>query len=212
MSKTAIIRCMKTSALMLASMAALVGCTGKEVRQTVGLKRNQPDEFQVISRPPLSVPPVYHLRPPAEESETLIPADEQAEALVLEGREIPRYKRPEDQEYLADTAVAPVESSALGTQGEAILLQNAKAAKADPEIRSMLRGDSRVQNQGAPGKRSMMDKLKHGIFAPEEGDPVVDAQKERERINSNRSEEKPLNEGEVPVVDPKDKGVLDSIF
>lgn len=211
MSKTAIIRYMKTGALMLVSLA-LAGCTGKEVRQTVGLKRNQPDEFQVVSRPPLSVPPVYHLRPPAEESETLTPAHEQAEALVLEGREISRYKRPDDREYLADTAVAPVESSALGSQGETTLLQNAKAAQADPEIRNVLRQDNRVQNQGAPGKRSMMDKLKRGIFAPEDRDPVVDAEKERERINANRSEEKPLNEGEVPVIDPKDKGVLDSIF
>lgn len=211
MSKTAIINCMKTGALAFVSLVAVAGCTGKEVRQTVGLKRNQPDEFQVISRPPLSVPPVYHLRPPAEESVTLTPADKQAEALVLEGREIPRYKSPDDQEYLADTAVAPVESSALGTQGETVLLQNAKAAQADPEIRSVLRQDN-VQNQGAPGKRSMMDKLKNGIFTPEDGDPVVDAQKERERINSNRSEDKPLNEGEVPVIDPKDKGVLDSVF
>lgn len=211
MSKTAIL-CMKTGVLLLATLAALTGCTGKEVRQTVGLKRNQPDEFQVISRPPLSVPPVYHLRPPAEESETLTPADKQAEALVLEGREIPRYKRPEDQEYLADTAVAPVESSALGSQGETTLLQNAKAAQADPEIRSVLRQDNRAQNQGAPAKRSMMDKLKRGIFTPEDGDPVVDAEKERERINVNRNEEKPLNEGEIPVIDPKDKGVLDSIF
>lgn len=210
MSKTAIF--MKTGALLFASLAALAGCTGKEVRQTVGLKRNQPDEFQVVSRPPLSVPPVYHLRPPAEESETLMPADKQAEALVLEGKEISRYQRPDDQSYLADTAVAPVESSALGTQGETTLLQNAKAAQADPEIRSVLRHENGVQNQGAPGKRSMMDKLKRGIFVPEDSDPVVDAQKERERIQSNRDEDKPLNEGDVPVIDPKDKGILDSIL
>jgi hypothetical protein len=49
-------------AALVAAAVALNGCSG--VRETLGLGKNAPDEFQVVSRAPLSLPPDYNLRPP----------------------------------------------------------------------------------------------------------------------------------------------------
>lgn len=198
--------------LFCVAAASLCACTGNELRQSMGMKRNNPDEFQVVSRPPLSVPPVYHLRPPSEEPIGHTPADVRAEALVLEGRELPRYQRPEDREYMAETAVAPVEANALGTQAESVLLQNAGAAQANPHIRTVLREEAPQLLPTKQEERSFMDKLKRGWFVKDDGDPVVDAGPEQARIREAKAADRPLNEGETPVIDPKDKGVFDSLF
>ena len=44
---------------------ALAGCgSGSDISRTFGLTRDAPDEFQVTTRAPLSMPPDYALRPP----------------------------------------------------------------------------------------------------------------------------------------------------
>jgi hypothetical protein len=47
----------------LIACAMLAGC-GDDARKTLGLGKNPPDEFQVVGRAPLSIPPDYSLRPP----------------------------------------------------------------------------------------------------------------------------------------------------
>ena len=59
MKKLSKVICLVLSALMLLSLAA---CGG--VADTLGLGRNPPDEFAVVDRPPLSLPPDFELRPP----------------------------------------------------------------------------------------------------------------------------------------------------
>lgn len=49
-------------AAALGGAVVLSGCEG--VRSSLGLGKNPPDEFQVVSRAPLSLPPDYNLRPP----------------------------------------------------------------------------------------------------------------------------------------------------
>src|SRR3954463_12091150 len=49
--------------LALAFLAAAVaGCSS--TKEMLGLTKRSPDEFQVVSRAPLSMPPDYSLRPP----------------------------------------------------------------------------------------------------------------------------------------------------
>ena len=43
---------------------ALAGC-GNSFRESLGLTRTAPDEFQVIAHAPLSMPPDINLKPPA---------------------------------------------------------------------------------------------------------------------------------------------------
>src|SRR5213080_4115971 len=56
-----------TTFLRLAALAgalALAACSGDELTRTFGLTRDPPDEFQVTTRAPLSMPPDFSLRPP----------------------------------------------------------------------------------------------------------------------------------------------------
>lgn len=50
----------------VAAAFALTGCGGggADVKEQLGLKKPPPDEFSVVTRAPLSVPPDYTLRPP----------------------------------------------------------------------------------------------------------------------------------------------------
>ena len=49
-------------AVVFVVAAALVGCGG--VRDQLGLTKKPPDEFTVVSKPPLVIPPNFNLRPP----------------------------------------------------------------------------------------------------------------------------------------------------
>lgn len=188
--------------------ATLSACTGQDVKQSLGLKRNQPDAFQVVSRPPLSVPPVYHLRPPADAPEYASNTDDQARALVLEGEE-PQSRRQPDDSYYADdkTAVTGVESSGLATQAESEFLRSAGASMAKPDIRQILR-------QETVAYEAVVEKQENGLleklnpFDRKNGDPVVNAQAEAERIRKVKEKGEPLNKGETPQIDPKKESVL----
>ena len=46
------------------SLIALAACDSNTVKDTLGLERTAPDEYRVVSRPPLSVPPDFTMRPP----------------------------------------------------------------------------------------------------------------------------------------------------
>lgn len=188
--------------------AVLSACTGQDVKQSLGIKRNQPDAFQVVSRPPLSVPPVYHLRPPADAPEYASNADDQARALVLDGEE-PQSRRKLDDSYYAkgETAVVGVESSGLGTQAEAEFLRSAGANKAKPDIRQLLQQETvAYETEVEEQENGLLGKL--NPFERKSGDPVVDAQAEAERIRKAKEEGTPLNEGETPRIDPKKESVL----
>jgi hypothetical protein len=64
---------MKTSILLLAAGAALVATTACS---STGNGGNTPNEFRVVTKAPLSVPPEYKLRPPA--AGTTTPAEVEA--------------------------------------------------------------------------------------------------------------------------------------
>ena len=48
---------------VLAAVALAMGACGN-IRGQLGLDKQPPDEFRIVSRPPLSMPPDYALRPP----------------------------------------------------------------------------------------------------------------------------------------------------
>lgn len=52
---------MKKIVIILAVTALLGACSG--MKKTLGIEKEAPDEFMVMSRAPLSLPPEYNLRP-----------------------------------------------------------------------------------------------------------------------------------------------------
>lgn len=196
------------SLVAVAACTIVSACTGQDVRQNLGLSRNQPDAFQVVSRPPLSVPPVYHLRPPSDEPLNSVPAADRAQALILRDEELPATRLPsDDPAYMPETGVVPVESGALGSAGDSALLNRAGAGKAQGDIRSVLNEETRAYTSTKrEEKESLMGKI--NPFERKDGDPTVDAKAEADRIAKAKKDGEALNKGEVKEIDPKKEGLF----
>jgi hypothetical protein len=166
--------------LALATLALLAACNGKTVQETIGLQRPAPDEYRVVSRPPLSVPPDFTLRPPQPGDVTRSieakPADSIAQSLVLGngGAAAPSASVP-------DTAVKPVEVSPAASPSDAQFLSSAGAAKADPNIREKLFND---KTTGKLDKKSSWYK-KFTFTSDDKKDNVIDPTKEAKRLKQD---------------------------
>lgn len=168
---------------------ALSGCD--TVRKQVGVGRHSPDEFTVVKRAPLTLPPEYALRPPS--GDYAPPASEissQARSALMG---------------------EPAAKAGKGA-GEDAFLHRAGAAAASDDIRAQIHRDNGFI---ALENRSVADKL---IFWRDTTpDPssmpasVVNPAKEKERLQKNQEEGKSVNDGNVPVIEKK-KGTIDRIF
>lgn len=186
----------------------LAACDGKSARETLGLTREAPDEFTVVNRPALSVPPDFELRPPRPgEAPRGISPQESARAALL-GTTPATALTPETMELpKTETAVVPVVSKDAPTEAQSSFMKQAGADKAQEDIRSLLGSDASKPVATKPAK-TLLDQL-----APAEpSEPVVDPKKEAERLRDNKDKGKPVTEGEVPVEEVKPPSVLDRIF
>ncbi len=187
----------------------LAACESGSVRDTLGLNRDAPDEFRVVSRPPLSVPPEFNLRPPRPGAPSpLTPdADETARGVIL-GK--PAKTTPGMDtltEPSAATAVTPVLANDAPTPAGSALLKRAGADTADTSIRDQLGQDART-----PVDTSKAKTLYEKLVGDDKAEPVVDAKKEAERLRGNKDEGKAVTEGTVPEVETGPKSVIDRIF
>ncbi len=103
------------TATLTSAAVALGGCFHHD--QAIGFNPNAPDEFKVVSKAPLVVPPDYALRPPAP------------------GEPRPQELQPESSARLA--LLGEREKAARST-GETLLANRAGASKADPLIRYVM--------------------------------------------------------------------------
>lgn len=196
---------MRARLLCVGPALLLAACSGNDVKQTLGLDRKAPDEFRVVSRPPLSVPPDFNLRPPAEGNEvtgSTTPASAQASEVVLGRNPSESALRPGS----ADTAVMGVSVRDAASGADAQFLAKAGAQGAQSDIREQLRretGDDRIGEE-----KSTLEKLRE----PANKETLVDAKKEKERLEANEQQGKPATQGDTPVIKPKDSGWLGRLF
>lgn len=183
-----------TCALMGLALA-LSACEGGEVRETLGITRDAPDEFVVVSRPPLSVPPEFDLTPP------------QPGAISPHESTRNRAARTVFGKAQADTAVDSVNVSDAASSADATFFKKLKIDEADPDIRQELGVDS-TKKPDTSAAKSLLEKLTKS----NNDQPVVDAKKEAERIRSNKEAGKSITDGETPTVEEKDKGLLDQLL
>ncbi len=166
------------------TLLALTACG--ETRQDLGLGRSVPDEFAVVERPPLSMPPDFSLRPPRPGAPRPqnVEASQQASDIVFNGN-------------------APAPAGNV-SEGEQALLAQAGAAKADPSIRDTV---DREASQKVVASPHLVDQL------TDWGDdqkpaPTVDAAAEAARIKQAQTNGQPVNAGATPVIEKQDSGWL----
>ena len=176
----------------LLAAGLMLGACG-DTRKVLGYDKVTPDEFKVVSRAPLSLPPDYGLRPPQP------------------GAPRPQEGAIPDQAKLAVTGVASNRAAANpggGSAGEAALLQQAGAARAQSDIRAVVNQES---NQLAQADKTFIDRL---IFwrKPEEPGTVVDPEREAQRIRENQALGRTVSEGETPSIKRRRRAPLEGIF
>lgn len=202
----------RSYAIAAICLAALSACSGSTAREVIGLSREAPDEFRVVSRPPLSVPPQFSLRPPAEPGEepARTAAHKKAESLVL-GTPADSGDTFALRPGNADTAVSPVHSRPLNdgknASPEQNFLMRAGANEADPEVRRKIERDRTAV--AVPEDDSWWNILS---TTPPKKEPMVNAKEEAERIKKNQEEGRPVTEGDTPEIKPRDTGVLGRIL
>lgn len=101
--------------IVATALLAAVGLTGcQSTRTALGMTKVTPDEFRVVTKAPLVVPPDYALRPPAP------------------GKPRPQELQPESA---AREALLGQREAQTRSDGEKLLVAKAGADKADPLIR-----------------------------------------------------------------------------
>lgn len=183
------------------SAFALSACASGTVKDTLGLSRAAPDEFRVVARPPLSVPPQFVLQPPTvgNVAPNHVPADKKAQSIIS-------GTTPDEAAFAQKKKT--VSKSKSVSSAESQFLKNAGADEADPNVREVL-VEEKYAAQTKEEEESWWDILSTD---PDPKDPLVDAKKEAERIQKNEDEGKPVTEGETPEVKAKDRGVLGRIL
>lgn len=178
--------------LLLAATLALGACS--DTRKAIGWEKATPDEFRVVTRAPLTLPPDFGLRPPAP------------------GAARPQENSPQDSARAAifGTERAAATPNSAASAGERQLLGRAGADRADASIRDTI---DRESNSLAEADRSFVDRL---IFwqppQPSAQDASVDATREAQRLRETQATGRSANDGEVATIRQRRRGWLEGIF
>ena len=181
-------------ALAATIVGALIvtGCDG--AREAIGIGKQSPDEFAVVTRAPLSMPPDYGLRPPR-----------------------PGVDRPQEEKVMDSARDLIVKSAnpnastrrvSTASLGETALLSKAGATNPDPSIRREINRESSIL---ATADDSFTDSLIFWQNRPEPGS-IVDADAERQRLRENAALGDAPTKGRTPKIIRKPKGWLEGIF
>jgi hypothetical protein len=172
------------AALLLS--APLAGCSG--FADTLGLGRNAPDEFAVVDRPPLAMPPDFDLRPPKPGA--------------ARPQEVSQTDRASTMLFGANAKPSSAPSGApAGSDAEKALLETSGAAKADPAIRETI---DREAAQRVSGTGHLVDNLLWWKPDAPQG-TIVDAPAEAARIRDAKEKGESPDQGATPIIE-RDKG------
>ena len=182
--------------LSFAVCALLLIACGEKTRVAFGLGKHAPDEFAVVTRAPLKLPPDYGLRPPS-----------------------PGVARPQEQEVKDSARQILLQAGADGSadgaangdrlsRGEAALLTKAGASKTNSSIRAKVNRESSIlaENDG--------DFISRIMFWQEREPPglSLDATAESRRLRENAALGNPVTTGRTPVIEREERGWLEGLF
>jgi len=183
--------------LLLAMLTGLAGC-GQDTARQFGFTRDPPDEFQVTTRAPLSMPPelgeLPAPRPGATRPQELTP------------------RRAAEATLVPSAALGQSPAQAQPTEGEAALLSQAGRPVSD-DIRSRVDEESlRLEH----ADRGLVDRLMFWREPDPPGIPV-DARRESQRLRENAALGREPTDGETPVIQPERSGnpitrLFESVF
>lgn len=165
---------------------ALTGCGGSAA-DALGIGRNPPDEFAVVDRPPLAMPPEFDLRPPRPGAPR--------------PQEVSMPNKASKVLFGAGNAAAP---SSEESSAEKAILESAGAAKADPSIRAVI---DRETSQKAVGNKHLVEELLWWRD-PSGAATTVDPAAEAERIKEAKEKGESITSSPTPIIEKDKSGWL----
>lgn len=178
-------------ALLGGAALALIGC--QDIREAAGVVKTPPDEFAVVTKAPLVIPPDYNLRPPkpgAPPTNQSSPTDSAEAALTGD-----------------DPATVAASLPSTYSPGEKMLLANTGGATADHSVRRQIAADTKAMSTASD---SFTDAL---LFRsppdPNAGHPL-DADAEHSKLVAERTDGQTPIEGQaVTKRDPQEGATID---
>ena len=185
----------RTVAVACLACSLVLGTSAcSNLRDAFGLAKRAPDEFAVVTKPPLVVPPDFSLRPPlpggAAGPTSAGAAGEAKAALLGQG-----------------AATTAESQAAAGSVGEQALLARAGADAAAPDIRALILRETTQLEDRDP---SFTERLIFWRRTPP--GQVIDAGKEAERLRRAAASGRPPTDGETPVIQRRERGLLEDLF
>lgn len=182
--------------IMVTAVLALTACEG--IKQQLGTTKQSPDEFMVVSRAPLTVPPEFTLRPP----QPGIPRPQEGTTSQQARNALFRLQQPK-----AGT-LEPEVGSGGRSPGELSLLRAVGADNTDPNIRRIVDRETQQLNIDSE------DFLESLVFWRDPAMPgeIVDATEETKRLRENSALGKPVTAGATPTIERKKKALLEGLF
>lgn len=178
-------------AAALAGLAlALVGC--ESIREAAGVTKEPPDEFAVVTKSPLVVPPDFNLRPPkpgAAPTNQSSPTEAAQDALFGD-----------------DPATAAAALPGNFSNEERIVLANSGAAVADHSIRKQIASDAKAMEATDD---SFTDELLFGSSDADTGAPL-NADAEAQRIQTAKANGQPVADPNAGAAHAQEKKPDDS--
>lgn len=171
--------------LCVAALLAAGGC--ESAKRSFGLGKQPPDEFQVVSRAPLSIPPDFGLRPPQPGAA--------------------RPQEPEPRQEAATIILGAAGGAGNASAGLMKVLDQAGVAEAVPDIRAQINEDNAILAEDT----SFADRL---IFwrPPPDKEVVVDATSESQRLADNAATGEPPTAGATPIIVEREKALFEGLF
>jgi hypothetical protein len=179
-----------TAATLVLAALAMAACSNAS--RTLGLDPEPPDEFTVVSKAPLTVPPDFNLRPPQP------------------GAPRPQEQNPTTRAQAALVGDAQAAPGAARTPGEVVLLQVARAQDADPDIRRVLNEET---TQLAEREGGLVDRLLDRVRPEDDDAEVVNPTEEERRLRQQDSAANTgASEQETPIIRRKIRSILSGVF
>jgi hypothetical protein len=189
--------------LLLASAVVLSGCSESRFGDILSFEKSAPDEFAVVKRAPLSLPPDFGLRPPRPGASR--PQDVSARSAARDSL-IGNSTAGKTRQARKASKVARLGDRSAG---EAALLNRTGALDVDPSIRQLINREASGAVEIAD--EDFIDKL---LFWRDEKTKkvqnddalIIDATKEARRLRENEVLGKPLTAGKTPTIQRKKSG------
>ncbi len=178
--------------VLILLMPVLTSCSG--IKKELGFGRNSPDEFTVVKRAPLTLPPEYDLLPLVSDNatgnDTENTVSEKAKTVIFSSN-----KNTDTQMNSKNPEMA--------------LLNKVRASDANDNIRKEI--DRENGYIVLDNDKGIVDKIIFWKDEEKQEDPIVDAGAENKRIQEKLKSGEKLDGSTVPVIQKK-QSTIDKIF